>query len=108
LTSYEEAKASSYSTHKEKKMRQLGKAFSIIARARAREEMMHMDVDAFHAPSECHGLVSRGEDRRLRQARRHAKSVSGLNRRQFRQALKKLNQRHFEKLVEAFIPVGFL
>lgn len=62
---------------------QLGKAFTILAQAQVREEIMHDDVAAFHAPSECHALVSKGEARRLREARRRAKAVSGLSRSHF-------------------------
>lgn len=55
-------------------IRNLGTALTILARAEAAEHFMHADVDAFGAPSECHGLVSRNEARRLRQARKHAEA----------------------------------
>jgi hypothetical protein len=55
---------------------QLGKALSIILVHEAGEIAMHEDVDAFHAPSECHRDVSKGEMRRLRTARRHAEAVA--------------------------------
>lgn len=63
---------------------QLGKAIGILIRAHMREHDMHADVSAFHAPSECHALVSRGEAGRLRQARRHAESVAGMSLRRIR------------------------
>ncbi len=60
------------------KKQQLGRALTIIARQRAREDALHIDVDLFHAPSECHDAVTRSEHQRRRQARRHAEAVSGL------------------------------
>ncbi len=78
----------------------LGRALSIVFLAQVREEIMHMDVAAFGAPSECHDAVSKGEEKRLRQARRHARAVSGVNRRQFRLALKGLKTRHASRLHE--------
>lgn len=57
---------------------QLGKALGILWRAERAESEMHADVDAWHAPSECHALVARGEDSRRRQARRHARAVAGM------------------------------
>jgi hypothetical protein len=54
----------------------LGHALSILASAEAAEHFMHADVEAFHAPSECHGLVSRGEAERARQARKHAEATA--------------------------------
>jgi hypothetical protein len=74
-------------------MRRLGKAIGIIARNEADENFMHADVDAFHAPSECHELVARGETKRRRLARRHAKSVSGLSRTAFNRELSRVTQR---------------
>jgi hypothetical protein len=43
------------------------------------EHEMHEDVDAWHAPSECHDLVAKGEGRRLRHARRRALHAAGFN-----------------------------
>lgn len=80
-------------------MTSLGRAFSIIAKANVLEGIMHEDVAAWHAPSECHGLVSRGEARRIRIAHRHARAVSGLSRRQFNQAFRRLDQRTWEALL---------
>lgn len=59
-------------------MRQLGKAIGILIQAEMREHAMHEDVGAFHAPSECHNDVARGEGKRLRMARRHALHVAEL------------------------------
>lgn len=58
------------------KVKNLSKALTILARAEAAEHFQHADVDAFHAPSECHVLVSRGEARRQRHARKHAEAVA--------------------------------
>lgn len=49
-------------------------ALTILARREAAEHFMHADVEAFGAPSECHELVSRGETKRRRQARKHAEA----------------------------------
>jgi hypothetical protein len=68
---------------------QLGKAIGILLRAYEAEAFMHEDVDAFHAPSECHALVARGEAKRLRQARRHAEAVAGMNLRGIRKLARK-------------------
>ncbi|QIG66743.1 hypothetical protein EVB27_073 [Rhizobium phage RHph_TM16] len=70
-------------------MRQVGKALGILATFEAKEIVMHADIAAFGAPGECHGLVSKGEAKRAREARRHAKAVSGLSRRGFNQELRK-------------------
>jgi len=78
-------------------MRQMGKALGILARAEARESYMHDDVDAFDAPGECHGAVSRGEAHRARQARRHAKAVSGLSRAAFNRELGRVPRRVMER-----------
>lgn len=59
-------------------MANLGKAISILVSAQMRECEMHEDVDAFHAPGECHRDVARGEGRRLRLARRRALHAAGL------------------------------
>ena len=82
---------------------QMGKAISIIAKARAAEYIMHADVDAYYAPSECHELVSRGEERRERQARRHAKSISGLSRRGFNRRFKMVSDRTMCIVVDRII-----
>lgn len=83
--------------------RQLGRAFSIIAEQIAKEHVMHEDVSAFGAPSECHRLVARGEDRRAREARRHAKAVSGLSRGAFRHELRRLPRRSLERAIEVHL-----
>ncbi len=77
-------------------MRQLGKAIGIIARACANESIMHEDISAWGAPSECHADVEKGEAIRLRHAHRLAKSVSGLSRRAFNKELTKVPSRVFE------------
>ena len=57
----------------------IGKAIGILIEAALHEEALHDDVDAFHAPSECHDLVARGEGKRFRLARRRALHASGFN-----------------------------
>jgi len=71
-----------------KRVQNLGRAFTIIAEWHAKEQALHADVAAFGAPGECHAMVSRGESKREREARRLARSVSGLSRRQFNMAFK--------------------
>jgi hypothetical protein len=60
-----------------KSISNLGKALSIIAKAQVLEAIMHEDVDAFGAPSECHGLVDHGCAKRFRLARRRAEALAG-------------------------------
>ena len=57
-------------------MQQLGKALTIIAQQRAKEDAMHMDVDAFHGGSECHLALMDRESQRRRRARKHAEAVA--------------------------------
>lgn len=54
----------------------LGAALSRIVLQEAQECFMHADVSAWGAPSECHELVSRGEARRRRLARRSAEAIA--------------------------------
>lgn len=68
-------------------MKSMGRALTIMARQDVREIVMHEDVSAWGAPSECHQSVSRGEFLRRREARRLAKSVSGLSRAAFNREL---------------------
>ncbi len=56
---------------------QLSLALSILARAEAAERFMHANVGAFGAPSECHSLVSRGEEARWAKAVAKAEAVAG-------------------------------
>lgn len=71
-------------------MANLGKAIGILIRAEMREIEMHEDVDAWHAPGECHRDVSRGAGKRLREARRHALHAGGFkNMRTLRAAARK-------------------
>ncbi len=84
-----------------KDCRTLGRALSIMARADAVEIVMHADVDAFHAPSECHGLVKRGEAKRIRQARRHAEAVAGMSARHIRaEARRRIGSKALHKATE--------
>lgn len=55
----------------------LGRALSIIVQHKRNEDAMHEDVNQFHAPSECHELVSRGEAKRFRLVRRRVKALTG-------------------------------
>jgi len=59
-------------------MRNVSAALTVLARAEARERVMHADVDAWGAPSECHYDVSRGAAERWRTARRQAHALTGL------------------------------
>jgi hypothetical protein len=68
---------------------QLGKAIGILLRAYELELEAHADVAAFHAPSECHALVARGEGERLRRARKHAEAVAGMKLRDIRKLARK-------------------
>lgn len=54
----------------------IGAALSKIIIADAYENAMHEAVANFCAPSECHGLVSRGAAQRKRRARRHAEAIA--------------------------------
>jgi len=60
----------------------LGQVLGIVARHEASELFMHIDVDmhkdvdAWGAPSEAHDDVSRGEERRWREVRKHAEAVA--------------------------------
>lgn len=83
-------------------MQQLGKAFSVIARQLASEEMAHDEVDAYYAPSECHGLVKKHMVKKHRLARRYARSISGLNRCQFRIALER-NERAIDRARQVIV-----
>ena len=58
-------------------MQNLSRAASLIFRHIQCECAMHEDVDAFHAPSECHGLVARGEAKRWRATARKIKALTG-------------------------------
>lgn len=75
--------------------RNLGKALTILARCQAAEDALHADVDAFGAPGECHALVSKGQARRWRRARKHAKAVSGLP---YRVLMRKVSGRAYARL----------
>src|SRR5215471_15261905 len=54
----------------------LGQVLGIVARHEASELFMHKDADAWGAPSEAHDDVSRGEERRWREVRKHAEAVA--------------------------------
>lgn len=54
----------------------LGKVITILAMHDVHEISIHEDVDAWHAPSECHRDVSRGEADRWRAIRKHAEAVA--------------------------------
>ena len=71
-------------------MRQLGKALGILLKQIEHEAMLHDDVAAWGAPSECHDLVARGQERRHRDAMRHACHVAGVrNGRLLRRAMRR-------------------
>ena len=60
----------------------LGQVLGIVARHEASELFMHIDVDmhkdvdAWGAPSDAHDDVSRGEEHRWREVRKHAEAVA--------------------------------
>jgi len=57
-------------------IRNLGAVLTVLARQEAREADMHADIDAWHAPGECHHLVARREARRERTARKRAEALA--------------------------------
>lgn len=59
------------------KIRRLGAALSVVAKAEVSEISMHEDVSAHYAPSECHDDVSRGEERRMEEATAKAEQIAG-------------------------------
>jgi RNA:NAD 2'-phosphotransferase (TPT1/KptA family) len=61
----------------EDKMQNLSRAASLILRHLQFEYAMHYDVQAFHAPSECHGLIVKGEAKRWRATARKIKALTG-------------------------------
>lgn len=67
----------------------LGAVIMVLARAEYAEYALHEDVDAYYEPSECHDLVSRGEAKRQRLARRIAESMCQRPMRVIRQQAKK-------------------
>lgn len=76
--------------------RQLGRALSVLAKHFAQQEMIGMDLAAFHAPGECYPLAFRNRDREEREAMRHARSLSGLTRRKFKRVAQQ-NRRYVER-----------
>jgi hypothetical protein len=54
----------------------LGQVLGIVARYEASEIFMHSDLDGWGAPSDAHDDVSRGKERRWREARKHAGAVA--------------------------------
>lgn len=77
----------------------LGKALTILAGQLVDEEIMHADVDAWGAPSECHRDVSRGERRRHRAAIWKARGASRMSKRNFNRAIRHAwNSRGFLRL----------
>lgn len=91
----------------------MGAAISILARQEAEEQINHADITAFGGCGDCHRSIRQGEERREREARRLAKSVSGLSRREFNVALRKVRkarswQRTWERTVyEAMVRSGY-
>lgn len=57
-------------------IRNLGRALTILVQQEVAEIELHDDVDAWHAPSECHRDVARYEAQRAREARKHAEAVA--------------------------------
>ena len=67
----------------------LGEVLMVLAKAEYTEYALHEEVSAYYAPSECHGLVSRGEVGRTRMARKLAESMAHRPLRIIRQQAKK-------------------
>jgi hypothetical protein len=69
--------------------REIGKALGILVRQIEIEGQMYNDLAAFYAPEGCYRDVKRGEDKRWRQARRHACAVAGMSYRKLKREAKK-------------------
>lgn len=68
----------------------LGRAVSILLAAQREADYAYEDLAAFHAPSECYPIVSRGIARRFRLVRRRACHAAGVkNLAALRRAVKK-------------------
>jgi hypothetical protein len=73
----------------------LGKGLTILADYEAMCHFQHRDVDAFNAPSECHGLVARGHRKEFRTVRRKIKATTGLKFNEFqRECAKRTSDRY--------------
>lgn len=69
----------------------LGKAISILLQHERKSADFYEDLSAFHAPSECHPVVSRGLARDFRTVRKHACATAGVkNLTQLRRAVKRV------------------
>lgn len=73
-------------------IRNLGRVLSVLVMQEAGEHFAHADVDAWHAPSECHRDVARGAEKRARKARKQAEALA---RRPLRVIMKEARARGF-------------
>lgn len=64
-------------------MQQLGKAIGIVAANKAAEHWLITESEGYNVCRDGLELAVKGAQARARQARRHAKAVSGLSRRAF-------------------------
>jgi hypothetical protein len=82
-------------------------AVGILLRHQQECHEVFEDARAFHAPSECYPIISRGQAVRFRRVRRHACRVAGVkNLAQLRKAVKKAcptwdRYNHFRLGIEA-------
>lgn len=75
---------------------QLGAALGTLLAAIEAEGGLHADVDAWYAPSECHGIVARASARRFRTAVRS----TGWTRRQLRaETRKRMGRVHADRFL---------
>lgn len=90
----------------------LGRAMTALVKAEVIESVMHEDVEAFGAPSECHSVVQRGIGGRMRKARRYAEGITGSKLKEIdRQAMargynKRAGDRLFDILYNRLSPYG--
>lgn len=66
-------------------IRNLGQVLSVLVAQEAAGVALHEDVDAFGAPSECHGLVEKQLARRRAEAFKKMEQLAGVPFRQIRQ-----------------------
>lgn len=83
---------------------QLGRGLTTVIKQQVSESLMHADVDAFHAPSECHALVSKGEDERYEEALKKGAQEANMSLKDFKRALAQLPERHHHRAFGNMLP----
>lgn len=68
----------------------IGVGATLLLRHMKQEALWHHEIAKWHAPSECHELVTGGEPRRFRRVRKRIKAETGLKYSEF---LKELERR---------------